>query len=1347
MSTPLNLTLSATGGSAVRSELAATAAGVRKLHSQVEADSKRSVRANQGLVTSFRGVQNAVGGLPFGLTRVATGLSQIKAAGSGVNVAAFGLVALGAATAAAVGIMTVRALAFDKAMRNVNSITGLSESAFQAMEKSVLDLSKRLPQSATTLAEGLYSIASSGFQGADGLKILTASATAASAGLTTTEVSARAITSVLNSYGLTAASAADVSDVLFQTVNLGVLSFDELANNLGDVVGIAATAKIGIDQVGSALATMTLSGLNGALAANSLQNLLQKTIKPSEALGKELKRLGYESGAQALAADGLRGVMEKLRVATGGNITELLKLFPDIQAARGALALMANEGKNYTKVAGQIESADKRRGATQRTLNEQMKSASNQLALMRNRLDAVAITGGTKLLPILIGLLGAINQLGGQAGRGVAELSQRLAPAWHALSDTGHDLVTIMHDLGNNLGPVVAGLAKLGAGAGIGALNALAVSLSALTGFLSSNSTLVTVLVVALGISLVQSALAARGGLIALMTTMKVGTVNAFVDALLRMDLAFSSGAMSAKAFQLGLAGVVAYGLVSVISDMQKTKHAGEDTAAAIKSVFDTLGTQPNLTGLDAARQALNKIGADVEAKKPDHGIIPSGPNAGKAIGAPDYNKSLDLLEAAQKKVSAQTAILRNNMSLLSLTTGMSTAGIQKLAKAAGVDLTGSWQDVAQGIAAYRAAQAGTTVGQQSLIKAMGDLSESAGDAGAKVKALKEALDALMGPQLGVNEATRSWLGGLKDLTDELEKTQKAAKGHKNTLDLNTEAGRANSEAIDRQAKALSDLVVAQANNGATSASLTKTWDGGVGALRRVMEQAGFTKAQIDTYTSALGLVPGNVQTIVAAAGADASARQVAELRRQIALLQNKTVHVTSETIYKTIGSPPGTVHKGVGMNAYGNVYVEQYAGGGSRLPKSAMIARNGANLVQWAEPGTGGEAFIPLAPSRRDRSVAILGTVADMFGLKLVEAARGGLLKAATGMVTSSPFDPGSLLPTAPDPTHPVSLAAYAKALAAGVATTNRWRAELAKIAKYAGEDVAAQLAAMGEQGVGLVHKMATGTGAQMRSIAKSLRALGPAGDAAMNDFAASLRMGTKEASDFQKNLLTLIGRGQTGLASRIAAMGSEAGGTLAAQAAHATNAQLGTLSSALAANTAATDERLMDALNLAGLLQASGGKLGIAGLSDRSGMSVADVYGLLTRYGTQVFSKIGKAMAQVDRDQALIAAGKPISGMRYGGIMPDGANAVRFAERGTGGEAYIPLGAYNRHRSREVWAKTGRLLGMGGGGVMIAPGAVALSVTVPAGLSEAAATRIARNAADQAMSSLVRELKTGNR
>lgn len=62
---------------------------------------------------------------------------------------------------------------------------------------------------------------------------------------------------------------------------------------------------------------------------------------------------------------------------------------------------------------------------------------------------------------------------------------------------------------------------------------------------------------------------------------------------------------------------------------------------------------------------------------------------------------------------------------------------------------------------------------------------------------------------------------------------------------------------------------------------------------------------------------------------------------------------------------------------------VEYYAQGGVRENHVAQIAKAGTWRV-WAEDETGGEAYIPLAKSKRKRSEAILAEVADRFGYVL---------------------------------------------------------------------------------------------------------------------------------------------------------------------------------------------------------------------------------------------------------------------------------------------------------------------------------------------------------------------------
>jgi TP901 family phage tail tape measure protein len=1380
------------------------------------------VRSGQQIDTWQRKVESA----GAGAARAGTWMQQGLALGTMAAGAAF---VYGA----------TKAIAFDKAMRNVNSLTHLSEQGLRGLSEQVLELSRNLPQTAKELAEGLYNVSSSGFAGAKGMQVLEASAQAASAGMSTTETSAKAIVAVLNAYGLTADKAKDVSDVLFQTVNYGVISFDELANNLGDFVGAGAAARVEIDELGAAIAAMTLAGISGAESATSLNQLLTKLVKPSEALAALYEDLGYQSGASALAQKGLYGVMQDIKRATGGNIEALLKLFPEIRAARGAFALMAADGQNYAKTQRLITDEERRRGATLNTLREQMKAVSNQWQVFKNRLDAAFIGGATEALPVLLTLMRAAGTAGSELGEVLGRLGRALEPTWEGLVNAGGDALNVIRDLADAFGPLAAAIATLAVGGVVVTLNALATALSAVTGFLADNESLTMLLAAALGIHLAASAAAAAGGLRSLLT----------YKALLPMWYALTSavdaaaGSMTRAKVATGLLNLAvsagaAYLLIQGVNAFNQWRHAGEDAARAVKQVMDELGSNRDLGSLMDARRQVQQLRSDL-GQAPDAGgfwrnFAPDrvlDPDQDAEIR--NYRKSVDELAAAEQRLTQMTQQTVSNVQALTVTTGLSEPAVRKLAQAAGVDLADSWQKVSQGIAAYQSKMAAgaESAAEAKLIAAMGRLADSAGDAEEKLQGLKDALDALMGVQLGLNEATRNWEGGLDDLVETLAK----ARGN---LDLASEGGRANSEAIDKQATALKDLVVAQANAGATGDKLNGTWNAGVAALRRTMSQAGFTKKQIDTYMTSLGLVPDNVETIVKAAGANAAAGEVARLRAELERLRSRTVTVTySEIIRRSYAGPePGTKRLGVGMNAYGNLYTESYAGGGIRpLPKEAMIARNGANLVQWAEPGTGGEAFIPLAPDRRGRSEEILAAVAEMFGLRVERAAEGMVrlgdvsrarrnelwakgwrgwngdniealysperlrelqdrrwkagadwqerarLAAPVGLDLS--FDlSGAFSATVSRLEQVARNAAELQArrtrnphdtaedfyrnprlrsqqLTTDLARQNQrmrtWRAELAKIARFAGDDVAEQLESMGERGYDAVHAMANASTRSMRAMAKQMRELAAQSQESVGSWQRSMRVSTKETAAFQANLLTLIRRGRVDLASQLASMGAEQAGSIAAGAAGMSNAQLGGLAKDLAANKTATDPQLMEALRLAGILTGTAG-LGLVGLSSRSGTSVADVYGLLNRYRSQVFGKLSPtSMLQVNKDLRRIAGGQQPSGLQAGAIVTGAAAAsgklyYRWAEPGSHGESLIPHDPSNRSRALALWKATGQIIGAGAGPVVIAPqvtvapGAVQVSVALHGTqLTAADAERAATAAATRANEQLLRRLR----
>src|SRR5436190_3813988 len=350
-----------------------------------------------------------LGGLKAGL---GAGAAEVKSFGNTVATstgkAATGFQTMGRSGVVAGGLivagfgMAVKSAAdFESAMRNVNTIAGLSEDQLGATGDAVLDMSRRLPQSATTLAQGLYDIASSGFQGADGLEILDAAATSASAGLTTAATSAQAITAVLNAYGREAADATDISDTLFQTVNLGVINFEQLASGVDDWIGTDHAANVSFEEASAGLAAMTLSGVSAAEAGTSLNRVLLAFVQPSDAMAAALKEIGYDSGVAALGALGLKGTMDSLAQSGFDNVEALSSLFPEVRGLRGAFALLANDGQNFERTSAGITDQTKRQGAAQAALDEQSKSLSFQFKVMKNNLAAVGIEIGTGLLPVI----------------------------------------------------------------------------------------------------------------------------------------------------------------------------------------------------------------------------------------------------------------------------------------------------------------------------------------------------------------------------------------------------------------------------------------------------------------------------------------------------------------------------------------------------------------------------------------------------------------------------------------------------------------------------------------------------------------------------------------------------------------------------------------------------------------------------------------------------------------------------------------------------------------------------------------------------------------------------------
>ncbi|MFJ5143064.1 hypothetical protein [Streptomyces sp. NPDC088707] len=131
---------------------------------------------------------------------------------------------------------------------------------------------------------------------------------------------------------------------------------------------------------------------------------------------------------------------------------------------------------------------------------------------------------------------------------------------------------------------------------------------------------------------------------------------------------------------------------------------------------------------------------------------------------------------------------------------------------------------------------------------------------------------------------------------------------------------------------------------------------------------------------------------------------QVRSIQDRINGLTGKTVHVNIQ--YHSVGKPTVVTQQangGIVRFAEGGIRaagdrIKAFANGAER--HIAQIAKPGEWRL-WAEPETGGEAYLPLSKSKRKRSKAILDEVARIFGGMVVYPGGGALRAFANGAVT----------------------------------------------------------------------------------------------------------------------------------------------------------------------------------------------------------------------------------------------------------------------------------------------------------------------------------------------------------
>ncbi|MCZ4497886.1 MAG: hypothetical protein JWQ74_439 [Marmoricola sp.] len=242
---------------------------------------------------------------------------------------------------------------------------------------------------------------------------------------------------------------------------------------------------------------------------------------------------------------------------------------------------------------------------------------------------------------------------------------------------------------------------------------------------------------------------------------------------------------------------------------------------------------------------------------------------------------------------------------------------------------------------------------------------------------------------LAVHSSLTSYKSALLDIADALKKNG-------STLDTNTRAGLANRQSLEQ----LASTALARAKDMEDAGNRT-------GSIRFM------ANAQKDLYNAARAFG-------MPKAAAARLARQLLDLGAisadpTITLKGALAAHAAVAAVASALAALPkdkfigihivrsGADVAGLVGSARGNFFRHQYANGGMDIANRHQpeIAAGGTPYRVWAEPETGGEAYIPLAnDSRRPRAKEITALTANALG--------GSVSWNATGSFTGTDYVPG---------------------------------------------------------------------------------------------------------------------------------------------------------------------------------------------------------------------------------------------------------------------------------------------------------------------------------------------------
>lgn len=316
---------------------------------------------------------------------------------------------LGLAIAAPLAIATKQAIDFEQQMSNVATLVDTNTESMQSMSQAVLDTATRVPVAIEDLTKGLFDVRSAGISASDAMNVLEISAKLSKAGLSSTAEATNIMTSAMNTFAKEGLSAAEISDLLFKTTKFGKTTIAELSQSFGATASIIESAGIKLADFQAATSALTTVGVPASQAQTQLRAAIVALQKPTAEMEKIFKRIGVTTEKELIKKFGSLGasfdVINKTATDMGINAA---KAWSSVEAGAAVTSLVGATNEAYVDTLDNMVNGG---NAVTEAFEKQLSTAASQVQLAKNNMQALSITVGTVLIPVVIDLIKKITPM------------------------------------------------------------------------------------------------------------------------------------------------------------------------------------------------------------------------------------------------------------------------------------------------------------------------------------------------------------------------------------------------------------------------------------------------------------------------------------------------------------------------------------------------------------------------------------------------------------------------------------------------------------------------------------------------------------------------------------------------------------------------------------------------------------------------------------------------------------------------------------------------------------------------------------------------------------------------